>query len=294
MVTGHPPGAALETSAALSRRLASGDGSLTNDGRQEATNWYARPPGQACGGPGARRVSGVEPAPVKVRGHDQRQRHRGGAQLVDRQPARREHLEERAPREEAQVGPVEDAAVRVVESAEQEREPDPEMGDVGDGDDDAPAPAELRAERDQGRHRIRKVLEHVAAHDRVERPVEPGHRVGEVRHDDLVATRPRPVGLKRIALQRRDDPPALAQELGEEPVGGPHVEGPTAATGTEQRQDHAVARMSVLFELIGRAAQDLSPFRPGHSPRRIAPRPRPLCSLRATRKERARVELPGL
>ena len=100
---------------------------------------------------------------MPARRHHQRQRYRRDRELVARaSPARAQELEQRPPREEAEVRAVQDAAIGVVEAADEERQAHPEVRDVGHRDDHgAPGgegPVQRRAapQRDRSGARARR------------------------------------------------------------------------------------------------------------------------------------------
>ena len=94
------------------------------------------------------------------------------------------------------------------------------------------------------------MLQDVSIDDGVERPRELAASLREVGHDHLVAPGPSPLRLDGITLQSRHRPAATRHELGQEPVGGAGIQHPPAVTVPEQREDHAVARVRVVLELI--------------------------------------------
>src|ERR1700730_5591401 len=170
-------------------------------------------------------MDGVEETAVESRRDDQRKRHGCRDELLEVEPRVSEQAGEAPSRKEAHVGAVEDAAVRILPAAEEEREPDPEMRHVRDRDDHASAGSETAVQSHENRQRIGQMLEHVTVHDRVEDALEPGRSLVEVGDDHVVAAPARLGGLRGIALERGYLPSLPRQELGEEAVGGSDLEG---------------------------------------------------------------------
>jgi hypothetical protein len=178
------------------------------------------------------------------------ERHRRGRPAHDVQAGTGHERVQRAPREEAQVRAVEDAAVGVVEAARQQRQPDPQVGDVGHRDDDVAAGREEGDQPGQHARGVREVLEHVAADDDVEVGVERRHAAIQVGHDQPLAMGGPGLGQDRVGLDGRDLPALGRETTAQQPVGRPHVEQPAAAAGGEPAENHRVAAVRIRLERV--------------------------------------------
>ena len=124
------------------------------------------------------------------------------------------------------------------------------MGDVRHRDDHDAIGAEAPVELDEHAQRIHEVLEHVAVHDDVERPLAQRDLAIEIQRDHPLAVARSGLGESRIALDRGHAPSPLGELAAQQAVGRADVEQPPALAGAQPAQDHRVTAVRVRLEHV--------------------------------------------
>jgi hypothetical protein len=213
----------------------------------------AQQAGQAPRDAGIGRVGEGDPGLVPAGGQQlvEGRRRRGEAHHL--QAGAVEHRPERALGEEAKMGAVEDAAVDVVEAAQHEQQPDPEMRDVGHRDDDDAVGRQQLVQPLQHPGRVTEVLQHVRIDDGVEARRQRRELAVEIGHQHALAVLRADAGGIAVALDGGHAPALIGQLAAQQPFRGANVQQPPAGAVGQPAEDHRVAAVRVRLEDVARA-----------------------------------------
>lgn len=156
---------------------------------------------------------------------------------------------------EPEMTAVEHATIRIVETTDQEQEPDPHVRDIWDRDDDEAVGLEDAIERHQDAERIIQMLEDIAVNDDVEGALQGRDLAVEIGNHHAF-TVGRPGGRQHgVSLDRGHAPPALRQPSAQQTVGGTDVEQSPTLTIGQPLQDDRMTAVGVAFECVLRGRQ---------------------------------------